>query len=141
MPKIHQNDSNTFCKLFLLKWLLLWLQMLRVPLKQGVFYETTLLIGWLWFTLLAIETYNLNSKLPTETHQLHHLASRTAFSSIVTSHSFWGTLPLQISSLQSPKFNIDKLTQSLGQRRSTTFDLRDILQKRDYFRTTSNKMI
>jgi len=33
------NDSNTFCKLFFFKSLLLRLQMLRVPLKKGEFYE------------------------------------------------------------------------------------------------------
>jgi len=53
----------------------------------------------------------------------------------------WATSLLQISSLQSPKFIIDKFTQWLCQRRPTTFDLPAILQKRDCFRTTSNKMI
>jgi len=38
MPLIYQNDGNTFCRLFLLKWLFLWLQMLSVPLK-AYFYE------------------------------------------------------------------------------------------------------
>jgi len=35
--KIHQNESNTFFKLFMLKWLFLWLQMLLVskPLNKG----------------------------------------------------------------------------------------------------------
>jgi len=49
-------------------------------LKKGDFTKTTLLIGWLLFTLLAVETYNLNSKLPTKIHQLHYPASRTSFS-------------------------------------------------------------
>jgi len=53
----------------------------------------------------------------------------------------WATLPLQSISLQSAKCNFDKPTQWLGQRGPTTFDLRVILQKRGYFRTTSNKMI
>jgi len=53
----------------------------------------------------------------------------------------WETLPLQRSSLQPPKFNVDKSTQWLGQRGPTTFDLRAILQKRGNFRATSNKII
>jgi len=53
----------------------------------------------------------------------------------------WATLPLQSSSLQSPKFNVDKPTQWPGQRGSITFDLPAILQKRGYFRTIFNKMI
>jgi len=53
----------------------------------------------------------------------------------------WAALPLQSSSFQSPKFNVDKPTQWLGQRGPTTFDLRAILRKRGYFRTTSNKTI
>jgi len=60
--------------------------MLRLPLKKGDSTKPTLPIGWLWFTLLAVQTYNLNSKLPTQPHQLHHLASRTAFSNTITSH-------------------------------------------------------
>ena len=43
-----------------------------VPLKKGEFTKTTLPIGWLLFTLLAVETYNLSSKLPTQTHQMHY---------------------------------------------------------------------
>jgi len=39
MPQIQKNESNTFCNLFLLKWLFLLLQILRVPLKKGDFYE------------------------------------------------------------------------------------------------------
>jgi len=31
MPLIYQNESKDFCKLFLLKWVFLWLQILRVP--------------------------------------------------------------------------------------------------------------
>jgi len=43
-------------------------------------------IGWLLFTLLADETYNLSSELPMKIHQLHHLASRTSFSCTITSY-------------------------------------------------------
>ena len=100
-------------------------------------------IGWVSFTLLAVQANNLNSTLPTQTHQLHHLASRTAFSNTVTSYRKTAillklsnvTLPLQSSSLQS-KY-VDKPTQWPGQPGPTTFDLRAILQKRGYFRITS----
>ena len=104
-------------------------------------------IGWLSFTLLAVQTYNLNSKLPTQTHQLHRLDSRTAFSNTITSHRKTAVLlklsnlALKSFSLQSPKCNVYKPTQWLGKRELTTFDLRAILQKRVYFQTTSNKMI
>ena len=53
----------------------------------------------------------------------------------------WTTLPLHSSSLQSPKFNVDKPTQWQVQGGPATFDLPAILQKRGYFRVTSNKMI
>jgi len=43
------NESNILCKLFLLKWLFPWLQMLSVPLKKGDLYKNTLPIDWLWF--------------------------------------------------------------------------------------------
>jgi len=43
-----------------------------IPLNKGDFYGTGLTTGWLWFTLLAVQTYNLSSKLATQTHQLHH---------------------------------------------------------------------
>ena len=51
----------------------LWLQMLRASLNKGVkrFTKLILRIGWHWFTtLLAVQAYNLSSKLPTQTHQL-----------------------------------------------------------------------
>ena len=40
LPQIHQNESNTFSKLFLLKGIFLWLQILSTPLNKGDFYET-----------------------------------------------------------------------------------------------------
>jgi len=55
------------------------------PLNKGDFTKTTLPIGWLLFTLLAVETYNLHSKLPTKIHQLHYPASRTSFSGTIMS--------------------------------------------------------
>jgi len=48
-------------------------------LNKGDFTKTTLPIVWLLFILLAVETYNLSSKLPTEIHQLRYPASRTSF--------------------------------------------------------------
>jgi len=41
-------------------------------LNKGDFTKTTLPLGWLLFTLLAVETYNLSLKLPTKMHQLHY---------------------------------------------------------------------
>jgi len=49
-----------------------------VPLNKGDFTKTTLPIVWLLFILLAVETYNLSSKLPMKIHQ-------TSFSSTITS--------------------------------------------------------
>jgi len=74
MSQIHQNESYTFCKLFLLKWLFLRLQMSRVPLKKGDFYETHTAY-WL-APIRSTCSSNLQSelKLPTQTHQMHHLA-------------------------------------------------------------------
>jgi len=58
---------------------------LSVPLNNGDFTKTTLPIGWLLFTLLAVETANLSSKLPTKTHKPHYPASRTPFFETITS--------------------------------------------------------
>jgi len=49
-----------------------------VPLSKGDFTKTTLPIVSLLFTLLAVETYNLSSKLPMKIH-------RTSFSGTITS--------------------------------------------------------
>jgi len=38
------------------------------PLNKVDFTKTALPIVWLLFTLLAVETYNLSSKLPTQMH-------------------------------------------------------------------------
>jgi len=54
-------------------------------LNKGNFTKTTLPIGWLLFTLLAVENYNQSSKLPTKMHQLHDPASRTSCSGTITS--------------------------------------------------------
>jgi len=50
-----------------------------VPLNKGDFTKTTLTIGWLLFTLLAVQTDNLGSKLPTKIHHLYYPASRSHF--------------------------------------------------------------
>jgi len=79
--------------------------MLSVPLNKGVKppAKPTLPIGWHWFTVLAVQAYNISSLL---THQLHYVASRTSFSDTSTSYSTqanrvywnWKTLSLQSSS-------------------------------------------
>jgi len=51
---------------------------------KGDFTKTTLPIGWLLSTLLAVQTDNLSSKLPTKIHQLHYPASRKSFSATIT---------------------------------------------------------
>jgi len=82
-------------------------------LNKGDFTKTTLPIGWLLFTLLAVKTFNLSSKLPTKIHQLHYPASRTSFSGTITScrrqqlYWNWEKLSLQSSSLQPPTLNDD----------------------------------
>jgi len=35
---------------------------ISIPLNKVEFYETRLPASWLWFTLLAVQTYSLNSK-------------------------------------------------------------------------------
>jgi len=54
-------------------------------LNKGDFTKTTLPIGWLLSTLLAVQTDNLSSKLPTKIHQLHYPASGKSFSDTITS--------------------------------------------------------
>ena len=60
-------------------------QCLKCTVEQRRIHENHVAYRWLLFTLLAVETYNLSSKLPTKTHQLHYPASRTSFSGIITS--------------------------------------------------------
>ena len=47
------------------------------PLSKGDFTKTTLSIGWLLSTLLAVQTDNLSSELPPKIRQLHYPASRS----------------------------------------------------------------
>ena len=114
--QIHQNESNAIFKLFLLKWLFLWLQMLVHCWTKGSSMKLTLPTGWLWFTLLAVQTYNLSSKLPTQTHQLHFSLQERHFLTPLRHmekqqlHWNWAMLPLKSSSLQPPKFNVDNPT-------------------------------
>ena len=63
------NESNTFSKLFLLKWIFLWLQMLRKPLNNEDFYETHVAyrLALIMIHSIAIQTSNLSSKLLTKT--------------------------------------------------------------------------
>ena len=54
--------------------------MLDIPLNKTDIYEIHVAH---WLALIhstCSSTYNLNSKLPTQTHQLHYPASRTSFS-------------------------------------------------------------
>ena len=46
--------------------------------EERRFYETHIAYRLALIHSIAVQTYNLNSKSPTQTHQLHHLASRTA---------------------------------------------------------------
>ena len=81
----HNYIQATFSKLFVFKWIFLWLQMLSMPLKKGDFWETH--AAW----PLALIHYTCSSnrqsepKVPTQTHQLHYPASRTSFSDTITS--------------------------------------------------------
>jgi len=83
-----------------------------IPLNKGVKLSTKpiLLIGWHWFPLLAVQPYNLSSALPTQTHQLHYIVSRTSLSDTIASYRKTSVLlklsnvTFQSSSLQLPKF-------------------------------------
>jgi len=83
---------------------------------KGTSVKLTLPTGWLWFTLLALQTCNLCSKLTTQTHQLHYPLQERHFPTPLRYREkqqlHWNrtTLPLQSSSLQSPKINVDNPT-------------------------------
>jgi len=83
-------------------------------LNKRDFTKTTLPIGWLLFTLLAVETYNLSSKLPTQTHQMRYPLQERHFPAPLRHaekqqlYWNWEMLPLQSSSLQPPKLNVDR---------------------------------
>ena len=75
-------ESNTFSKLFLLKWIFLWLQMSSKLLNNGDFYKTHATNWLVLIHSIAVQTDNLSSKLLTKTHKP---ASRTSFSDSITS--------------------------------------------------------
>jgi len=61
----------------------------KCPIEQSSQPSTKhkLPIGWHWFTTaLAVQGYNLSSKLPTPTHQLHYIKSRTSLSENIMSY-------------------------------------------------------
>ena len=115
--QIHQNESNTFSKLFLLKWLFLWLETLVYRWTKGTSMKLALLVCCLWSTLLAVKTYNLSCKLTTQTHyqlqyplQEHHFPTPLRHAEKQQLHWNWATLPLLSYALQPPKFNVDNPT-------------------------------
>ena len=104
MPN-YQNESNTFSKLFLLKWLFLWLQMLLHRWTMRTSMKLTLPTDWLWFTLLTVQTYNLSSKLDPQTRQLRYPVEERHFPTALLHKKKqqlrwnWAMLPLLSSSL------------------------------------------
>jgi len=80
-------------------------------LNKGDFTKSTLPIGWLLF-----ETYNLSSKLPTQTHQMRYPLQERHFPAPLSHaekqqlYRNWEKLSLQSSSLQPPKRNVDRPT-------------------------------
>jgi len=70
---------------------------------KETFTNLSLPYGWLWFPLLAVQTDNLSSKLPTQTHQLYYPAWRTSFSDAIT--SCWKTVvALKLSNVPFSEF-------------------------------------
>jgi len=59
--------------------------MLSKPLNNGYFYETHVAYRLALIHSIAVQTDNLSSKLLTNTHQMHHPASRTSFSDTIMS--------------------------------------------------------
>jgi len=107
MPQIHQNERNTLSKLFLLS-LVSMTANVKYTLEQRRLTKLTLPVGWLRFILLAVQTDNLISKLPTQTHQLHYFASRMSFSDTVTSCRKTAVL-LKLSKVGVLHFNLQNL--------------------------------
>ena len=105
------NSPNWEQHIFLLKWLFLWLQMFLHRWTKGTFMKLTLPNGWLWFSLRAVQTYNLSSKLATQTHQLHyplqerHFPTPSRHTEKQQLHWNWAMLPLR-----SFHFNRQNLT-------------------------------
>jgi len=79
LPQIHQNESNAFFTFLVEITSAMTANVQSVPLNKVDFTKTTLPIVWLLFTLLAVEAYNLSSKLSTKIDQMHYPASRTSF--------------------------------------------------------------
>jgi len=59
--------------------------MLRIPFNKGDFSYTHAAYRLALIHSTSVQTDNLGSKLPTQTHELHYPASRTSFSYTVTS--------------------------------------------------------
>jgi len=73
------------------------------PLNKEDFYQNRLPTGWLWFTLLAVQTYNLSSTLATQTHQLHYPLQERYFPTSLR-HAEKQRLHLKLTSLTSAEF-------------------------------------
>jgi len=58
--------------------------MLSKPLNNLDLYETHVAYRLALIHSIAVQTYNLSSKLLTKTHQMHHPASGTSFSGTIT---------------------------------------------------------
>ena len=152
------NDSITFCKLFFFKSLFLRLQILLVPLKKGEFYKTRIAYLarfdslYLLFKLIIWILYYLRKRTNC-TISLEERHFPTSLCHIEKQQFYWNwsTLLFQISSLQSPNFNINKPTQrlaSVGQLLLTnglfpkTWLLPDHFQQNDVgYKTTDSQVL
>ena len=86
MPNSSKWEQHLFWS-FLVEMTFSMTANISIPLHKGDFYETRLPTGWLLFTLLAVHTYNLSSKLVTQTHQLHYQLQERHFPTLFTIRS------------------------------------------------------
>jgi len=58
--------------------------MAGIPLNKGDIYKIHVSHGLLWFTVVAVQTFKLGSKLSTQAQQLRYSSSKTSFSDTIT---------------------------------------------------------
>ena len=86
MAHIHQDESNTFTKLFLLKWLFYDCKCYGTVKERRLLRNPHCLSTGSDSLYLQFKLTIWTRRYLTQTHQMPHLASRKAFSKTITSH-------------------------------------------------------
>jgi len=119
LPLLQQPFQASF-----LKWLHVRLQILSVPLNKQVKFSTkpTLPICWFWFTLLAVQAYNLSfHKWPTQAHNCTITQYKTLILKMLHNTICLSWNPVSLQELQFPIRRVIQKTSVLLKLSNFTF--------------------